>query len=72
MILDNAIPRLLEAYEKANSEKETQEVKFIYNELQTNDTITSVFDYLYFKGIDFGTRHDEFRFVLLIFSKNKN
>lgn len=69
MILENAKPRLDEAIEKANLTKENQEVTFIYNELLTHDTITAVFDWLFRKGIDFGTRHDEYRFIIIIFTK---
>lgn len=66
MILDNAKPRLKEAIEKANSSKENQEVLFIYNELLSYDTIMSVFEWLFRDGVDFGTRHDEYRFVIII------
>ena len=67
MILENAKPRLNEAIEKANSTKEQQEVTFIYNELLNYDTITSVFDWLFRSGIDFGTRRDEYRFVIIVY-----
>jgi hypothetical protein len=70
MILENAKPRLNEAIDKANSTKEIQEVTFIYNELLTYDTITSVFDWIFRQNVDFGTRHDEYRFVILIHPKN--
>lgn len=70
MILENAKPRLNEAIEKANSTKEKQEVTFIYNELLTSDTIISVFEWLFREGVDFGTRHDEYRFVMIIYPKN--
>lgn len=70
MILDNAIPRLKEAIEKANKENENQEVKFIYNELHTYDTITAVFEWVFKQGVDFSTRHDEYRFVIIIHPKN--
>jgi hypothetical protein len=71
MILQNAKQRLLEASEKANIEETTQEVTFIYNELLTHDGILSVFEWLFRNSIDFGTRHDEFRFVVLVFPVNK-
>lgn len=64
MILANAIPKLEEAISKAVTEP--QEVPFIYNELLTLDTIILVFEWLFRKGIDFKTRHDEFRFVIEI------
>lgn len=70
MILENAKPRLSKAIEKANSTKEKQEVTFIYNELLTHDTITAVFDWLFRSGVDFGTRHDEYRFVIIVCPKN--
>lgn len=66
MILKNAQPRLNEAFDKANETKESQEVTFIYNEMLTHDTIFSVFEWLFRQGIDFTTRHDEYRFVLII------
>lgn len=71
MILDNAKPRLEGAIEKANSENIEQEVKFIYNEMLTHDTISSVFDWLFRKSIDFRTRHDEYRFVVIIYPKKE-
>jgi len=67
MILENAKPRLNEAIDKANSEKEKQEVTFLYAELLTNDTITSVFDWLFRESVDFKTRHDEARFVIVVY-----
>ena len=70
MILENTKPRLMAAIEKANSTNEEQEVTFIYNELLTHDTISSVFDWLFKGGVDFGTRHDEYRFVVIIYPKN--
>jgi len=66
MILENAKPKLDEAIEKANLLKENQEVKFIYNELLTGDTIHSVFDYLFRKSINFATKNEEYRFVIVI------
>ena len=69
MILHNAIPRLTEAIKAAKTTEKTQEVNFIYNELLTCDTITSVFNWLFRNSIDFATRHDEFRFVVLIYPK---
>ena len=69
MILDNAIPRLQEAIDLANSSKEKQEVSFIYNEMLTHDTISTVFMWLFRCSTDFETRHDEFRFVVIIHPK---
>jgi hypothetical protein len=71
MILNNAKPRLNEAIENANKTKQPQEVTFIYNELLTYDTITLVFEWLFKQSIDFMTRHDEYRFVLIIQPKVK-
>jgi hypothetical protein len=71
MILENAKPRLSEAIEKANSTKEKQEATFIYNELLTHDTITAVFDWLFRSSVEFGTRYDEYRFVVIVFPKIK-
>ena len=70
MILENAKPRLKEAIEKANSTKQKQEVTFIYNELLTHDTISAVFDWLFRSCVDFGTRYDEYRFVIIVCPKN--
>ncbi len=70
MILENAKPRLLEAIEKANSTKEKHEVTFIYNELLSYDTIFSVFEWIFRQSIDFETRRDEYRFVIIIHPKN--
>ena len=66
MILENAKPKLDEAIEKANLLKESQEIKFIYNELLTGDTIHSVFDYLFRNSINFATRNEEYRFVIIV------
>ncbi len=66
MILDNAKPRLQEAMDEADKTKLPQEVKFIYNELHTIDTITSVFEWIYKQGRDFATRRDEYRYVIII------
>ncbi len=66
MILDNAKPRLIEAIEKAATTKEKQEVNFIYNELLNYDTISSVFDWLFRQSVDFETRRDEYRYVVII------
>jgi hypothetical protein len=66
MILDNAKPRLEDAVFKANVTKRPQDVAFIYNELLTHDTIISVFDWLFKEGVDFATRRDEFRFVVIV------
>ncbi len=72
MILKNAKPRLNEAIEKVISTKEKQEVTFIYNELLSHDTISSVFDWLFRENVDFQTRHDEYRFVIIVHPKYKN
>ncbi len=72
MILDNAKPRLVEAIEKAKATKEEQEVTFIYNELLNYDTISSVFDWVFRQGVDFETRHDEYRFVVIIKPETQN
>ena len=66
MILNNAIPRLEQAIEIATETKKEQQVRFLYNELLTHDTISSVFNYIFKKGIDFETRHEEYRFVVII------
>lgn len=71
MILENTKPRLREVIEEANLTGEKQEVTFIYNELLTHDTIISVFEWLFRESIDFGTRNEEYRFVLIINPKNK-
>ena len=69
MILENAIPRLEAAIKEADSTKEPTGVAFLYNEVLTHDTITSVFDWLFRKSTDFSTRHDEYRFVVIIHPK---
>ncbi len=66
MILENAKPRLLEAIAKSKELNTPQEVTFIYNEMLGYDTIFSVFEWLFRKSVDFQTRHDEFRFVIII------
>jgi len=43
--------------------------KFIYNELLTHDTINSVFAWLFKEGVDFGTKREEYRFVIIIYPK---
>lgn len=67
--LENAQPRITEAIENAEKKKEIQEVKFIYNELNHCSSFNSVFEYLLKENVNFGIRHDEYRFVLLIFPK---
>lgn len=69
MILRNATPRLMEAFNKATETKESQEVKFIYNELNNYDTIVAVFEWLYKQSIEFTTKYEEYRFVLIIHPK---
>lgn len=69
MILENATPRISDAMQLANSTKENQEVKFIYNELGNYDTIGAVFMWIFRQGHDFTTRHDEYRFVVIIHPK---
>lgn len=69
MILENATPRLIEAIEKANTSGESQEVKFIYQELLNYDKIYSVFEWIFKQSVDFTTRHDEYRFVIIIHPK---
>jgi hypothetical protein len=69
MILDNAKPRLLDAMQLANYTKENQEVRFIYNELGTHDTVGAVFMWILQQGHDFSTRSDEWRFVIIIHPK---
>ena len=70
MILQNATPRLQNAFEKANATKEPQEVAFIYNELRTNDTIVAVFVWLFNECITFAVRYDEYRFIIIIQPKS--
>lgn len=71
MILENAKPRLNEAIVKANLSNKKQEVTFIYNEMLTSDTISSVFFWLFKESVAFETRHDDYRFVVIIHPKNK-
>ena len=70
MIFENAKPRLDEAIEKANSTKESQEVRFIYNELSDSESMSPVFNYFFKNSVEFSTRYDEFRFVVIIHPKN--
>ena len=72
MILSNAKVRLNDAIEKANSTNEEQSVSFLYNELLTYDTITSVFDWLFREAVDFETRRCEYRFLIIIKPKKIN
>lgn len=71
MIFENAKPRMERVIEKANNTKENQEVTFIYNELMTKDSANPIFEFLFSQGIDFATRHGEYRFVVIIFPKSK-
>jgi len=71
MILNNAIPRLTEAINKTILTSRKQKVKFIYNELLTGDTINSVFNWIFRKGYDFTTNHDEYRFEITILPKQQ-
>lgn len=71
MILNNAIPRLKEKIEEATKSDTTQDVSFIYNETLTSDTIGSVFYWLFQQGIEFKTRYDEYRFVIVIYPKQE-
>ncbi len=66
MILENAKPRLLEAINDCKKTNTPKEVKFIYNELLTYDKIYSVFEYLFSLNIDFSTRNEEYRYVIII------
>lgn len=70
MIFENAKPRLDDAIKLANSSKESQEVKFIYNELCDKEAMGPAFNYLFWEGVDYTTRHDEYRFVLIIHPKH--
>lgn len=70
MILINAIPRLEEAIKNSNSSDIPTGVSFLYNELLTHDTISSVFDWLFRKNVDFSTKHEEFRFIIIIHPDN--
>ncbi len=69
MIIENAKHRINEAFGKADLSNTEQELIYIYNELLNYDTITSVFDYIFRKGYDFKTRHDEYRFVVIVYPK---
>ena len=69
MVLENAKPSLKVAITNANTINIEQEVKFIYNELLTLDTISSVFDWLFREKVEFRTRYDEMRFVIVIYAK---
>ena len=71
MILENALPRIKEAIEKADKTGEKPEVTFIYQELLNYDTVFSLFEWLFRNGTDFTTRHDEYRFVIIIHPKKK-
>lgn len=71
MILENAKPRLVEAYDKAQKTGVPQEVKFIYNEILNYEEISPVFKWLFKEGMDFTTRRDEYRYVLIMNPKAK-
>ncbi len=70
MRLNNAKPRLIEAFQKATTTRQPVEVTFIYNELLSYDKITSVFAWLFKESIEFQTRYKEFRFVIVIHPAN--
>ena len=69
MILKNAQPRLIEAMKLANQKNEKQTVTFLYNELLTSDTISSVFDWIFKRGYDFTTNRAEYRYEITIHPK---
>lgn len=70
MILKNVQPRIELAMKKADESKEKVEIPLMYQELLTYDTIISVFEFIFKQSYDFTTRHDEFRFVIIIHPKN--
>lgn len=66
MILENLKPRLLETLIKATETNTPVEMPLIYNELLTHDKIYSVFEFMFNVGMDFETRKDEFRYVIIV------
>jgi len=70
MIFNNLKPRLDEAMKAAKVTGEGKEVKLIYNEIDYPSAMNEAFEYLFTHGQDFETRHDEYRFVLIIKPKN--
>lgn len=71
MILKNALPRIEEAIEKANTTKVEQEVTFMYHELMTYDTVISLFEWLFRKSIPFKSSYNEHRYVITILPKTQ-
>jgi len=69
MIFENLKPRLDEAILEADKTQEKCEVKLIYNELNGKSCMNPAFGYLYSKSRDFRIRHDEYRFVIVIYPK---
>jgi len=70
MIFENLKPRLNEAILEADKTQEECEVKLIYNELFSKDSLNPAFEYLFGLTRDFRTRHDEYRFILVIYPKS--
>ena len=69
MILENSLPRIKDYIELANHKDEPQDVTFVYQEMNTHDTIHSVFKWLFNNNIEFSTRYDQMRFVVVVHPK---
>ena len=69
MIFENLQPRIDDAIKEADLTKEPKEVKLIYNEIGYDWAMNPAFEYLFSKSIEFATRYDETRFVLIILPK---
>jgi hypothetical protein len=66
MIWNNLKPRIEEAIVLADKDKVAQEVRLIYNELSSKNSMNECFEWLFSIGRSFATRFDEFRFVVII------
>jgi len=62
----NATPRIEEAIDLVKKTGISQEVNFLYNEMNNENSFNEVFEYLLKNTINFEIRHDEYRFVLII------
>jgi len=69
MIFKNLQPRLDEAILEADKTQEECEIKLIYNELYDVTSLNPAYEYLFRNVRDFKIRHDEYRFVIVIYPK---
>jgi hypothetical protein len=72
MILRYAIPKLEAKIKLANETNESQEERFLLNELSTHDKISSALDWLSEKGVNFETSEIKDRFIIKIHPSHDN